>query len=173
MLHYRKEKEVNPVSADNNAKEAIYRDYYGKIFAYVRSHINDRTTAEDITSDVFLKVYEKLDSFDEAKASFSTWIYTVARNTLTDHYRTRHITEEIPEAFAAPSDIEESVCSSEMLKSLAAGLKTLDERERDIIILRFYKGKTLREISASLNISYAYVKVLQNKAFAKLKIYLE
>ena len=51
--------------------------------------------------------------------------------------------------------------------------ESLDERERDIIILRFYCGKTLREISSQMSISYAYVKVLQNNAFAKIKNFFE
>ena len=68
-------------------KEKIYRDYHGKVCGYIRSKINSAQDAEDITSDVFVKVYEKLDTFDETKASLSTWIYTITRNTLTDYFR--------------------------------------------------------------------------------------
>lgn len=153
-------------------KREIYRDYHGKVFGYIISKVNDTVTAEDLTSDIFVKIYEKLDSFDETKASLSTWIYTIARNTLTDHYRTRKLYEEIPETVPDGSSVEEEVCSGEMLEALARALKTLDERERDIIILRFYSGKTLKDIAAQMNISYAYVKVLQNKALDRLKKYL-
>ena len=153
-------------------KMEIYRDYHGKVFGYIISKVNDTVTAEDLTSDIFVKIYEKLDSFDETKASLSTWIYTIARNTLTDHYRTRKLYEEIPETVPDGSSVEEEVCSGEMLEALAKALKTLDERERDIIILRFYSGRTLKDIAAQMNISYAYVKVLQNKALDRLKKYL-
>ena len=150
-------------------KEKIYRDYHGKVFGYIRSKINSVQDAEDITADVFVKAFEKLDSFDESKASLSTWIYTITRNTLTDYFRTRKEFAEIPETMEADTSLEDDVCNTEMLEVLAKTLETLDERERDIIILRFYSGKTLREISSQMGISYAYVKVLQNKAFDKIK----
>ena len=150
-------------------KEAIYREYHGKVMGYIRTKISSPQDAEDLTSEVFLKVYEKLDSFDESKASLSTWIYTITRNTLTDYFRTRKVFSEIPETIEDDASVEDEVCNAEMLETLASALETLDERERDIIILHFYSGKTLREISSQMGISYAYVKVLQNKAFEKLR----
>lgn len=152
--------------------EIIYRDYHRKVFGYIRSRISSAQDAEDLASDVFVKVYEKLDSFDESKASLSTWIYTITRNTLTDYFRTRKVYDEIPETFEDDSSVEDDVCNAEMLKNLAKALETLDERERDIIILRFYSGKTLKEITGQMDISYAYGKVLQNKAFDKLRKFL-
>lgn len=150
-------------------KEKIYRDYHGKVLSYIRSKTNSVHDAEDIAADVFLKVYEKLDTFDETKASLSTWIYTITRNTLTDFFRTRRVFEEVPEMLEDGSSVEEDVCNAEALEALASALESLEERERDIIILRFYKGKTLTEIAKQMGISYAYVKVLQNKAFDALK----
>lgn len=153
-------------------KEKIYGDYHGKVFGYIRSNTNSVQDAEDLTADIFVKVFEKLDSFDESKASLSTWIFTITRNTLTDYFRTRKVFAEIPETLEDDSSVEDDVCNAEMLENLAKALETLDERERDIVILRFYSGKTLREISSQMGISYAYVKVLQNKAFEKLRKFL-
>ena len=151
-------------------KEDLYREYHDKVLGYLVSRINDRFTAEDLASDIFMKIYSKLDSFDETKASVSTWIYTITRNTLTDYFRTRKVFSEIPETVAdESSEIEESLCEEETMDQLASALEKLDERERDILILRFYSGKTLKEIAEGMGISYAYVKVLQNKAFATLK----
>ena len=156
----------------NIQRETIYRDYYGKIYGYLFSKLNNRENAEDLAADVFVKVYEKLDSFDKSRASLSTWIYTVTRNTLTDYFRTRKGYDEIPETLEDGSCVEEEVCNAEMLELLAQALEALDERERDIVILRFYSGRTLREIAGQMGISYAYVKVLQNKAFEKMKKFL-
>ena len=154
-------------------KEQLYRDYHGKVCGYIRSRVNSVQDAEDIAADVFLKIFEKLESFDESKASLSTWIYTITRNTLTDYFRTRKVFDEMPEALEDDSSVEESICRAETLDALARALESLGERERDIIILRFYSGKTLREISMKMDISYAYVKVLQNKAFEKIKRFFE
>ena len=157
----------------NLDKEKIYLGYHGKVYGYILSKTNNKHNAEDLTSEVFLKVYEKLDTFDETKASLSTWIYTITRNTLTDYFRTRKVFAEIPETIEDETSVENEICNAEMLETLADALETLDERERDIIILRFYSGKTLRDISAQMGISYAYVKVLQNNAFAKIKSFFE
>lgn len=154
-------------------KEELYRDYYGKVRRYIRSKIDNAYEAEDIAANVFLKIYEKIDSFDETKASLSTWIYTVMRNTLTDYFRTRKVINEIPESFSEDSSLEDDVCNADMLEKLADALETLDERERNIIILKFYSGITLKEISSRLGISYTYVKVLYNGALKKLRLFFE
>lgn len=153
--------------------EKIYRDYHGRISGYIRSRISSEQDAEDIAANVFVKVFEKLDTFDESKASLSTWIYTITRNTMTDYFRSRKVFFEIPETIEDDYSVEEEICNAEMLEALANALETLDERERDIVILRFYSGRTLKEIAKMMNISYAYVKVLQNKAFVSIKKYIE
>lgn len=157
--------------ASEEFKAQIYTDYHHKVLSYLTGKTNDAYLAEDICADVFLKVYEKLDSFDETKSSISTWIFTITRNTLTDYFRTRRVFSEIPEDLEEGSDIEENYCQNEMLDSLADALEALPERERDLIILHYYSGKTLKEVAESLHVSYAYVKILHNKALASMKNY--
>ena len=149
----------------------IYSEYQPKVFGYLYNKVNNQQTAEDLCSDVFLKVYEKLDTFDADKASISTWIFTITRNTLTDFFRTRKVMDEVPETLAEDSSIEDDFCNREMLNVLADALETLDERESDIIVMRYYKGMTLKEICDKMDISYAYVKVLHNKALAAMRKY--
>lgn len=150
-------------------KTSLYEVYQPKVERYFRFKVNDADLAEELTAEVFLKVYEKLDTYDETKAALSTWIFTVARNTMTDYFRTRRVTSEIPEDLAEDSSVEEEVCSGMMLDKLAGALETLEERERDLIILRYYEGEKLTDIAQKLGISYAYVKILHNKALSKLK----
>lgn len=150
-------------------KTNIYKDYYKKVFGFIFGKTSNHTLAEDLTSEVFLKVYEKLDSFDDTKASLSTWIYTITRNKLTDYFRSRRVMEEIPETLDDGSSLEDDVCDKEELETLADALEKLDERERDIIILHYYSGKTLKEIADALDISYSYIKILHNKALSTMK----
>ena len=92
------------------SKEQIYTDYKDKVFAYIRNHVNSPEDAEDLCADVFVKVYDKLDTFDESKARISTWIYSITSNTVIDFYRTNHIHSEIPEDLSdTKSSIEEEV----------------------------------------------------------------
>ena len=156
-----------------DTREKIYSDYCSKVFGYIRSRVNSVQDAEDIVADVFLKVYEKLESYDESKASLSTWIYTITRNTLTDYYRTRKVFDEIQELSEDDASTEDDVCHAEMLEILAKALEALDERERDIVVFRYYFNKQLKDIASQMGISYAYVRVLHNRALQNLRLFLE
>lgn len=154
---------------DNNQ---LYEDYHMKVLRYIQSKVNDYYLAEDLCSDVFVKIYEKLDTFDESKASISTWIFTITRNRLIDYYRTRKVMSEIPEDLTYADNDDEPI-EDRMLEGLAEGLEHLDERTRKLIIMHYYEGKTLKEVAEELGISYAYVKILHKKALFSLKKYIK
>ena len=152
------------------SKEQIYTDYKDKVFAYIRNHVNSPEDAEDLCADVFVKVYDKLDTFDESKARISTWIYSITSNTVIDFYRTSHIHSEIPEDLSdTKSSIEEEVLTQESLSELATALLKLTEEQRDIIVLRYYKGLTLQEVSQKMNLSYGITKLRHREALGKLQ----
>lgn len=150
----------------------IYNQYHDKVQWFIQEKVGDKFLAEDLCSEVFIKVLNKYDSFDDTKSSVSTWIFTIARNTLIDYYRGRKVFEEVPEELANESDIDEEICNNETLDELASALEKLDERERDIVIFRYYSGLTLKDIAEKMDISYAYVKILHNKAIGDLKKYM-
>lgn len=150
-------------------REAIYLECEPKVRRYIAARVANPQDAEDLTSEVFLKVYRQLDCFDESRAAVSTWVYAITRNAVIDYYRTRRIQSEVPETLAAGGDMEEAIFRADTLEALAVALEALDERRRDIIILRYYRGLTLREIARRMNLSYAYIKTLQNSALAELK----
>ena len=154
-------------------KEKIYRDYHDKVYGYIRSRISSVQDAEDIAADVFVKVFEKIGSFDERKASLSTWIYTITRNTLTDYFRMRKVFDEIQELSEDDASTEDDVCKAETLELLTKALEALDERERDIVVFRYYFNKQLKDIASQMGISYAYVRVLHNRALQNLRIFFE
>ena len=70
-------------------KEEIYVNYKTKVEGYISSKINDKHDVEDVVSSVFVKVYHNIDAFDSKKASISTWIYSITKNTVIDYFRTR------------------------------------------------------------------------------------
>ena len=148
-------------------KNKLYEDYHLKVLRYIQSKVNDNHLAEDLCSDVFVKVYEKLDTFDETKASISTWIFTITRNSLIDYYRTRKVMVEIPDNLTYEEDTSD--VDPEALETLASALKQLNDRDRKLIVMHYYEGKTLKEIAQILGISYIYAKVLHQKALLSLK----
>lgn len=152
-------------------KTQIYEEFHMKVLRYIQSQVNDYYLAEDLCSDVFVKVYDKLDSFNEKKAKLSTWIFTITRNTLIDYYRTRKVTVEVPETLTY--EVEDTEDLDEQLQTLSKALEQIDERSKQIIILHYYDCLTLKEIAEKLDISYTYVKILHKKALLLLKDYFD
>mgnify|MGYP004444607617 FL=1 len=153
-------------------RERVYLDYRDKVRRYISGKVRNIHDIEDLTSDVFVKVYEKLEKFDGEKASVSTWVYTITRNTVIDFYRTNKTCEELPETLVSDDGVDENVIKEESLSELCDALESLDERSRDLIIFHYYKGLTLKEIAEKMSISYSYANLLHNNALAKLKDFL-
>ncbi len=153
------------MTAPLNRKEKIYAEYFEKVTGYIRSHIENDQDREDIASEVFLKVYAKLDSYDERKASLSTWIYIITKNTVIDYYKSRKSCDPLTESIAA----EEKRDMDSALDDLADALAQLGERERDLIILHYYSGYTLKSVADMMNISYIYAKVIHKNALNELR----
>ena len=159
---------VNSVTGTN--QDSLYLDYKDKVTAYVRSRIENKYDVEDIVSTVFLKIYQKIDSFDESKASLSTWIYTITRNTVIDYFREIKTHIEFLDEIEADTLSADSLVDDELLEDLAYALETLSERERDLIILHYYKGYTLKRISEMMDMSYINAKLIHTKALSMLRL---
>ena len=149
--------------------ETLYAQYYSKVMGYIHARIRNRADAEDLCSDVFEKVQRKLAEFDPAKASVSTWIFTITRNTVIDHYRRSKPTEELDENLSDSLEIDESLLNTETLSELAGALRALPEELRDLIVLRYYDGKPLTEVAEIMGLSYGAVKLRHQSALAKLR----
>jgi len=150
-------------------KTEIYETYKSKVYGYLLSKVGNVQDAEDLCGDVFVKIYAHLDTFDDSKSSLSTWIYNITRNTLYDHFRTSYTASEIDEEYAQVGDFVDDICNDETIQSLADALEKLGERDRDIILLHYYRGDTLKTIAERMDISYSYAKVLHNNALENLK----
>ncbi len=149
--------------------EEIYTSYYKKVMGYISARIRNRADAEDLCSEVFEKVQRKLDDFDSEKASVSTWIFTITRNTVIDHFRRTRPSGELDENLAGDFEVDETLLRTESLSGLAEALKKLPQELRDIIVLRYYDGKPLTEIATLMGLSYGATKLRHQNALVMLK----
>lgn len=153
--------------------EEVYNEYHDKVLGYIRSKVNNKEDAEDLCADVFLKVQKKLVEYDSEKAGVSTWIYTIARNSVIDFYRGSHVTEELPdelsEEIASDDETDSELLRRETLVELAEALKKLSEEERAIIIYRYYDGLSLTDIQKKTGLSYGQVKLRHNAALKQMR----
>lgn len=150
-------------------KTELYEEYSIKVRNFILSKVNDFHLAEDLTAEVFVKVYDKLDTYDKSKSSLSTWIFTITRHHLIDYYRTRKVNVELPEDLTYEDEDDETLCTEENIAILREGLKRLNIKERNVIILHYYSKMTLKDVAKKMGISYAYVKLLHAKALLHLK----
>ena len=144
--------------------EDIYTAYREKVLAYLAERTGSPEQAEDICEDVFEQIGRSLPRYDAKKASLSTWIYRITRFTLIDYLRTRHPTEPLDEELGYEADYDEALIKEETLEKLASALEALDREMRNLIILRYYRKKTLTEISRITGVSYGMVRVIYTNA---------
>lgn len=154
-------------------KDRIYREYNNKVFCYLRSKGLNETDAEDLCANVFVKFYDNADSFDSNKASPSTWIYRITHNTLIDFWRTSKQHSELDEEIPYKDETLDNLLSEETLTELGKALMQLEDRERALVVLVYYDGKTLKEAAEILKMSYSNSKLVMKKALSELKNFME
>ncbi len=149
--------------------EQIYAAYSGKVMGYIRARVQQRADAEDLCADVYEKIARKLDEYDPSKASLSTWIFTITRNTVIDHFRKTKPAEELDENLADDTEVDGSLLEQETLSELAAALNQLPQELRDIVVLLYYDRKPMTEIAELMHLSYGAVRLRHQKALTLLK----
>lgn len=154
----------------------LYELYLPKVYRYISYRITDVHTAEDLTSVVFEKALTKFKSYSSDKAAFSTWIFTIARNTLTDHFRVKSKDQTVPledpsVTFHVPVEgsPEDETDKSEEIQLLNHCLARLSSVEREIISLKFGAEMTNRQIAKTLSLTESNVGIIIYRAVRKLR----
>jgi len=158
-------------SGDDRAFEELYERYFQKLYSFVLRRVGHAPTAEDLLSDIFLKAFSHRKTF-VWKTSFSSWIYKIATNRITDHYRTKKIAEPFnPEDDHHQPIFKESVVQTIdndlFSQELEQILEKLSVRERLIITLKFYNEYSHEEIGKILHLKASHVGVLLHRALKK------
>lgn len=162
--------------------EALMRKYYGRVLNFVYRFVNNRDMAEDITQDVFVKIYKSASGY-KPKAKFQTWVFTIAKNTAFNEYR--HLNRQgysLDESFSDGSESYQSVLideqaekpderlkKAETVKIIREALQALPEQQRAAVILRRYQNFSYEEIAQTMGTSVKAVKSLLNRAKENLK----
>ena len=166
------------LAGEDSAWEALLRDYTRKIYNLCYRFTGRVEEAEDVTQEVFIKVFQTLKSYDAAQGSFSTWLNRVARNHLVDHYRrtrkdrvTSSLEDELPVAEQAPSPQMEptgQVESRERRETLQLALDKLSPDLREAVILRDLHDLDYEEIALVLKVPQGTVKSRINRGRLEL-----
>ncbi|MGO8737000.1 MAG: RNA polymerase sigma factor [Terriglobia bacterium] len=166
------------LTGEDSAWEALLRNYTRKIYNLCYRFTGRVEEAEDLTQEVFIKVFQTLKSYDAAQGSFSTWLHRVARNHLVDHYRrtrkdrvTSSLEDELPAAEEKLSPHIEptgQVESRERRESLQLALDKLSPDLREAVVLRDLHDLDYEEIALVLKVPQGTVKSRINRGRLEL-----
>jgi RNA polymerase sigma-70 factor (ECF subfamily) len=151
----------------DQALPLIVAEFKRKVFALAFSFARDRDEAEDLTQEVFVKVWKALPGFD-ARASLSTWIYAITRNTSLSALRARRVTVEVDECIA-DGDHDASDASAERMLLLRL-IGRLPEKQRQVITLFYMEERSHEELSQMLDIPVGTIKTLLHRARERLRL---
>jgi len=161
---------VQAVNGKTDAFGELYIIFVEKIYRYIIYHVKSKTTAEDITQEVFLKAWRAINSCRGKENTFSSWLYRIAHNQMIDEIRKRKrrpsLELEHVENISDPkSSVEEHLEQQELLELIGC----LPPNQRRVIILKFIEGMDNREIANIIGKSEGAIRVMQMRALATLK----
>ncbi len=154
---------------DSRALGTLCAHFYSKIYRFIYYRVNAVEDAEDLTSEVCLRVVK---SIHEQKGSFYAWIFRIASNMITDHYRRRVVRSNVE---SVGESIEEMVDAgsrqSELIEQqeLRQALRRLTEEQQEVIVLKFIEGYETDEIAGMLGKSAGAVRAIQFRALTALR----
>lgn len=152
----------------------IFDRYYNRIFKYMRYRLNSIEEAEDLSSQVFEQLMHKTETYRPERAPFEVWLFSIAQNTVNAYYRRRkrRLWSSLESIGYLPSqqpNPEEVAVHSEERGKLLAALSCLDERERNIIAMKFAGGLKNREIAELMGLSESNTGVILYRSLRKLR----
>lgn len=148
--------------------ERVWDAFHAQIEHFILKHTRDKTTAEDILQDTFLKMHARIDTLkDEQK--LQSWLYQIARHTIYDYYRSQARTLTLPEGFDLPEEPALEDVEQTLLPAIREMVDCLPEPYREAIILTEYNGLTQKELATRLNLSFSGAKSRVQRGRAKLR----
>jgi RNA polymerase sigma-70 factor (ECF subfamily) len=166
------------LSGEDAAWEELVRLHTRRVYAVCYRFTNSDTEAQDLTQDVFLRVFKSLRSFRSGEGSFGVWLTRLTRNLLIDHYRrskhdraTDSIEEQLPmleEKTALTARADGMLAGREASEVLQAALQKLSPELRETVILRDLEEMEYKEIAQVLKVPEGTVKSRLNRGRAEL-----
>jgi len=160
-------------NGEKNAGNEIYEYFSPKFFRFFLTRTLQREAAEDLTQETFLKIVDNIDSFDEKKGNFSSWIWQIAKNNAKDYYRKKGRGEITVAEFIGKYDISEnnSLSLNDKLdaEKIINSVKDLSEEEQTIFSLHYLSDLPYKEISEITNKPEGNLRVIIHRINEKIK----
>src|SRR4051812_15650167 len=157
--------------------DQLMREYSDDILHLVYTYVKNRTIAEDLAQEIFIKCYEKLNQFNQ-QSTIKTWLYRIASNHCKDylrswHYRKITLSNKVFDHIPSKSkQVEEEVIKHSEENSLTNAVMNLPLKSREVVFLHYYEELSLKEISkiTSVNINTLKTRLKRAKELLKDKM---
>ncbi len=166
---------ASSLAGDAAAFSELYTRYLTRIYQYHYFRTFHKETAEDLTSQTFIRGLEHLASYNEKKGSFSAWLYRIARNLLIDHARSKKPTLNLEDALDVLHDktnLPKTADERALLARVQDHLTLLTPEQREVILLRLWDERSYAEIAIITGKSEASCKMTVSRALAILRKHL-
>ncbi len=166
---------VERAKQDPEAFGMLYDRYVGKVYRFAYCRMRNRSLAEDLTSEVFLKALKGIRSYDHREHGLSAWLYRITENAAADFYRKRRPEAGLEASVALPSahrSPAEEVTQRDTIGQVWTAVDRLPGQQRTAMRLRFDNDLTNRQVGDLMGKSPAAVKLLLHRAIKRLRIEL-
>ena len=165
---------VKHASNDAEAFAVLYHRYLTPVYRYLYRRLGNEKDAEDLTAQVFTEALEGLAVYRE-RGRFASWLFTIARNVATDHFRRggREFPLEVAGEQVESASVEETVQQYQDFTELVSILSKFPPRERELVALKYGAGLTNREIARLTRLSETNVGTILNRTVEKLRVEME
>lgn len=153
------------------AADALIREYYNDIFAFLYRQLGNREDALDLTQECFIAMLRSLPSYDQKKAGFRTWLYHIAAHKVIDERRKGKL-ELIPleeQDIILEKDFTEEIQNQEFLAEIESFVCHMQPEIQEIFRLRIYAGYSFPEIAAAMSQSEAKIKAQYYRLLEKIR----
>lgn len=161
---------------DAEAVEYVVQEYAPALYRFAYYQLQDAMIAEDLVSEVMVRMIGRIDTFVLGQAAFQAWLFRIARNLIADHYRMRGRRPQVSlEQWLDAEPGKEPGCSDAEIEALldreqlAAGLATLTDEQRQVILLHIVEGWELPQVAELLDRSLASVKSVYYRGIQSLR----
>jgi RNA polymerase sigma-70 factor (TIGR02952 family) len=160
-------------NGDAEAFGELYDHYVTMVHRYVYHRVGDRATAEDVTSETFVRALRRIDSLSFQGRDVGAWLVTIARNIVLDHvkssrYRLEVATADMRDADRATDGPEDAVVQHLANRELLACVQQLGSEQQECIVLRFIHGLSVSETAEIMGKKDGAIKALQHRAVRRL-----
>jgi len=159
-------------SLDSQVIGAIYDRFYPEVYRYVRYRLDDDSLAEDIASDVFVRLLEAIQKKQGPQSNLKGWLIVTASNAVNDHFRKRYRRpeEELSDSMPDKSpSVNAEVDARDQSRAVKLAYAQLTAEQQDVLALRFGQGYSLEETASFLKKNINAIKALQFRALASLQ----